>query len=318
MGRINLGILNSAQPVPEKSLEKSLLPLLATVLAGALATPAMAEDEFPGDLAARDGAIVLKANGPWNIDFGANKCRLARLFGQDDNSHLLFFEQASPGGGFGVSLAGPEVSRFRNANRIFMGMERDEPMTAHTEFRRGDIASIGPAIIFATYAIGRDGERPALSGAGIDLGEAATIDRVVMRRGRHVLSFETGDMMPPFQALNTCTQDLLRDWGLDPEQHAAYTRPRWINEEAIVRRIVDQYPSRARAFGEQAIFRMRAIVEIDGSVSDCHLENSTETRRLESPACREMMDARFEPARDADGNPMRSFYGTAITYRIGR
>jgi len=243
------------------------------------------------------------------------------LFGPDDNSHLLFFEQGAPGSAFGVSLAGPEISRFRNANRIYIGMERDEPVAENTDFNRGDIESVGPAIIITTLSIGSDEEPSALSplrGAGINLEEAGTIDRVVMRRGRHILSFETGDMMPPFQALNTCTQDLLRDWGLDPEQHAAYIRPRWINEDAIVQRIADQYPRRARAFGEQAIFRMRAIVETDGSVSDCHLENSTETRRLESPACREMMDAQFEPARDAQGNPMRSFYGTSITYRMRR
>lgn len=290
-------------------------------LAALLASPALADDEFPGNLADREGAIVLAADGPWNIDFGTNKCRLARLFGPEDNRHLLFFEQASPGSAFGVSIAGPEIGRFRNANRIYIGMERDEPMGENSDFSRGDIESIGPAIIIADHRIGLSAETqdlPTLSNAEINLEEAATVDRVVMRRGRHVLSFETGDMMPPFQALNTCTKDLLRDWGLDPDQHNAYSRPRWINEDAITRRIIDQYPSRALAFGEQAIFRMRAIVETDGSVSDCHLESSTQTRRLESPACREMMDARFEPARDADGNPMRSFYGTAITYRIGR
>ena len=94
--------------------------------------------------------------------------------------------------------------------------------------------------------------------------------------------------------------------------------PVWSNESAIVRRIVDEYPDDALRSGEQGIFRMRVIVEEDGTVSDCHLEKSTQTDRLESPACRAMMRAEFEPARDAEGNAMRSFYATTITYRIGR
>ena len=62
---------------------------------------------------------------------------------------------------------------------------------------------------------------------------------------------------------------------------------------------------------------MRVIVEADGSVSECFVENSTETERLESPACREMLKSEFEPARDAEGQPMRSFYASSISYVIG-
>ena len=68
--------------------------------------------------------------------------------------------------------------------------------------------------------------------------------------------------------------------------------------------------------GESGIFRLRVIVEADGKISDCVINNATITESLESPACREMRGANFEPALDKDGNPMRSFYTTQIVYRI--
>lgn len=291
--------------------------VLGTLVSLALPQAAFAED-LPNDMADREEAIRLLPNGSWNIDFGEQKCRLAGLFGPDDDRHLLMFEQAAPDSEFGLTLAGPSISRFVNATRIHLGMERDEAMRENSSFRRGEIASVGPAIIIAAYDIGSAEENRGTHRLGIDLDEAGTIDRVVLRRGRHVLSFETGNMMPPMQALNTCTSDLLRVWGLDPDEHEIHTPAKWTNSPAIVRRIVDQYPSRAAAYGEQAIFRMRVIVERDGTVSDCHLENSTEVERLESPACREMMQARFDPALGADGEPIRSYYATTVTYRLGR
>ena len=104
--------------------------------------------------------------------------------------------------------------------------------------------------------------------------------------------------------------------GLDPDQHVAYVPPRFINEAAIARRIQARYPRDAVNAGEQAIFRMRVIVEADGTVSDCSIENSTEGNRLESPACREMMKAQFEPARAHDGGTMRSFFATTVSYVV--
>ena len=199
-------------------------------------------------------------------------------------------------------------------------MERDKPMKVLNLFNHGSVEQVGSAVIIGNFSIGDsdagEGEEPVLASAGIDLAVAETVDRIVLQKGKHVISFETGSMMPPFQALNVCTSDLLREWGLDPEQHKSYVRPSWENSKKIVRRIQDAYPRKALMSREQGIFRMRVIVEQDGSVSDCHLEKSTETEKLESPACKEMRSAKFDPARDSAGNPMRSFYATTITYAI--
>lgn len=278
-------------------------------------SPAFADD-FPNDLAARDDAIRLEPMAPWNIDFGANKCRLARWFGAEDDVHLVVFEQGAPRESFGLSIAGPEIRRFANGRQFYLGMERDEEFEKKDRFGRGEIEGVGSSIIIPSERIYPDPPAGSAGMAGINLAEAGTIDRIVLRRGGRIISIETGNLAAPIEALNNCTSSLLAEWGLDPDQHQSYVRPVWLNEDAVVRRITDKYPRAALSRGEQGIFRLRVIVETDGSVSDCHLEKSTRTESLESPACDEMMRSQFEPARDIAGIPIRSFYAATISYAI--
>ncbi|MEO1730949.1 MAG: TonB family protein [Pseudomonadota bacterium] len=284
---------------------------------------------FPPEVVERETAAKLPPLRPWNIDFAENRCRLSRLFGTEEEPHLIFFEQTAPGARFGLTFAGSQLKRFARADDVSLGAERDKPIEPIDRFYRGDVTGIGPAIIIADYRIGRSVETSVgakdkgdetrrLSKAGIDLDEATTIDRFVLAREDDVVSFETGDMIPAFQALNVCTSDLLRSWGLDPDEHQAYRSPVWTNRISISKRIARYYPLDALNRGEMGVFRMRVIVEKDGAASDCFLEASTENARLEPPACREMRRAKFEPARDAQGQPIRSFYSTSITYQISR
>lgn len=141
---------------------------------------------------------------------------------------------------------------------------------------------------------------------------------VALKQGGREVRLETGPLGEAFKVLNQCTLDLLRDWGLDAERHLTMqSGPRWINQAALTRKITANYPTGALAQGEQAIMRMRVIVNEQGAVESCTILKATDTERLESPACRVMQGARFEPARDAAGQPFRSLYVTSITYRIG-
>lgn len=276
----------------------------------------------PIGAAAQDGpdrVEQLLPSSEWNIDFGEDYCRLARTFSDGEDQYLLFIEQAAPATGFGMTLAGPKIRQFRQVITR-LKLEEDEGFPQVSRMT-GEVVGFGPAAIFSRIEINDDRDA-APDGTlrtlpHIDLDEASKIDRIQYGHGGFALSFETGDMGPPLQALNVCAADFVRSWGLDVEQHKQFTRmARLTNEQEIAREIQKYYTRSALNRGEQAIIRMLVIVETDGSVSQCKLFESTETDRLQSKACEEMEGAEFEPALDASGQPMRSFYTTNIIYRI--
>lgn len=290
----------------------------AAVMAGIAAvamTPAAAQS-LPGELAAEDKAKGLVPHTAWNLEYGETRCRIARWFGEEAKPHMVVMEQAGPRRQFTLTIAGPEIRSFQRAKSFWVGMERDEPVEEIKFFGRSELAGVGPAIVIGAHDIGPTLKRGTVRAAGIDLEEAATIDRLVIRNGRRIVSFETGNMRAVFEALNTCTDSLLTRWGLDPEEHRAYVPAYLLERDTVQERIRARYPKPALSQREEAIVSLTVIVEADGSVSNCMVENATPAENLESPACTEMATARFEPARNAAGEPIRSYMSTGINYSM--
>lgn len=283
----------------------------AVAVSALLTAPVLAADE----------QIILERSSQWNVDFAPTKCRLAASFGTQEERHLLFFEQHYPSAYAGLTLAGPGFDRFRSRRStdlsFYEGQEslRTEPFT-------GELQSVGNAVIYSNVHIEHGTEESEDSSNGFPQLDPALGDQTefvsVTQRGREV-RFATGPLGEAFKVLNTCTQDMMRDWGLDVDQHLSATQmPKWLNEAAVARRITSNYPRSALVRGEQAIIRMRVIVDETGDVERCEMTDATTTERLQSPACAAMERAEFAPALDASGQPFRSFYATSIVYQISR
>lgn len=269
--------------------------------------------------------LVLKPGSPWNVDFAADSCRLVRLFGEGENRHFLAFQQYSPGEGFGLTIAGPGFKKFRSLGKTMLSFHDAQAPRETTPFT-GTIGEFGPGLVYATIGIEekpqQDDADPAqtlLPGVPmLDLEQGKQVQFITLRQGKHEVRLETGSLDKAFAVINQCTLDLLRDWGLDPERHVtAQTRPRWTNQDVIARRIQREYPAEALRVGEQGIMRMRVIVSAEGMVESCTILKATQTEELESPACKMMKNARFDPARDAAGAAFRSYYVTSLTYKMG-
>jgi len=268
--------------------------------------------------------VVLEPSSPWNVDFGVDKCRLARTFGVGKDRHLLAFQQYWPGDQAGLTVAGPAFKRFRSLARTEVTFLADQKPLRTTPFT-GTVEGFGTGVIFSAIKIDSGepetdliDEAPQSGLPQMDVGLGQQVQFLALRQGGRDVRLDTGPLGDAFKVLNQCTLDLLRDWGLDPERHlTAQSLPRWINQEALTRKVIANYPKGALAQGEQAIMRMRVVVSAQGTVESCTILKATKTTQLESPACDVMKAARFEPARDAAGQPFRSLYVTSITYRIG-
>ncbi len=266
---------------------------------------------------------VLKPYGPWNVDFGEDICRLQRLFGSSEDKQVLVFQQYWPSDRAGLTLAGSAFGRFRSLERTDLRFyEGQEPLRAGAF--TGTFGDIGDALIFPNISLEKPeplesketvSDKP-FTQMDVALGKKARF--VQVRQGSKEVRFETGPLNAAFEVLNQCTLELLRGMGLDADKHITMqSEARWLNRDALVRRIVADYPDEAQANGEQGIMRMRVIVTAEGTVESCKILKATDTQRLESPACKVMERAQFAPALDAEGTPFRSLYATTITYKIG-
>lgn len=264
--------------------------------------------------------VVLAPTSKWIVDYAEQKCRLLRTFGSDKQESLLSLEQSAPGDDFTMTLAGAPLKGFAEAKLAVAFADQEEELRKQPF--AGTVDDYGPALIFSSMAFGPTDDAGSKkfphAFPQINISEAARADFVDVRRGNRQVRFDTGNMAKPAAALNACTTDLTRSWGLDPERLRTATRgPVWTNSDRIVDRITSYYPKEAVQKGERGILHMRVIVSADGSVTSCTLENTTRLGSLESPACEEMKRARFEPALDAQGTPMPSLYSTSIVYTMG-
>ena len=75
----------------------------------------------------KNAPAVLEPSTYWNVDFGEEKCRLARAFGDAENRHLLFIEQGGPSSSFGMIAVGDAFERFRRPSRISVQFGEFEP-----------------------------------------------------------------------------------------------------------------------------------------------------------------------------------------------
>ncbi len=281
--------------------------LAAAILGIGAASPASAKAE----------PVMLEPSSKWNVDFGEEKCRLVRVFGEGENRHVLFFEQWGPKASFGFTASGRGFDRFRANKPVSVRFFRDqEPM--ETQPFMGTIASFGEAIIYSKLALEEPNQGQKLGILHqLNTARASFAEFVEFKQRNRSVTFKTGELGEAFKVLNQCTQSLISDWGVDVEKHKSATKAvKWTNEQAIGQRLVETYPRAALRKGEQGIMRMRLKIDETGKMTDCVINQTTINKSLKSPACREMAKAEFEPALDANGLPMASYYLTAITYKV--
>lgn len=69
--------------------------------------------------------------------------------------------------------------------------------------------------------------------------------------------------------------------------------------------------------GQQAMLRVRLGVSAQGAPTECHMQLRMAEEDFEGTACEDLLEhARFEPALDAGGKPIASYWITAITYIV--
>jgi TonB family protein len=267
----------------------------------------------------------------WNVDYSDDSCRLVRRFGEGDRSIILVMDRYAPGDTFRLMLYGHPLRRARSTRALTLRFGPTE-IDQRVPFREAHLGGL-PALIVAQElkiapvteteaALQRRlharGETHLFNPAPLDPAREEAVDHLnIDAPGLSPLVLETGSLGPPFSALRQCIDELLTHWDIDVERHRSLTR-KAIPAGSPARWITDRdYPGAALGRGEEAIVHFRLIVDPRGRVSDCRIQQSTPGEAFRQAVCNTIARrAQFEPALDADGNPIQSYYVSTVSFRM--
>lgn len=284
---------------------------------------------WPGTPAGARDVLRLQPSTKWVLEYADENCRLIRSFGQGDQQISLVLDQFEPGDQFRVMLVGkPLKVRSGTAN----GRLRFGPNEAESKFE-AEAATLGekPALLVlesqrlapltreeqaASDRANRRGDRfdPAPIGTAR---EAAATWLEVTRAVPQDLVLVTGPMSQPMAALRKCSWDTVKHWGLDVEQQKTLTRKVSPKNRAAAWLNPSDYPASMVRGGYQGLVTVRMIVDSEGKPTSCHVQWSTQPKEFDAVVCGSTMTrARFEPALDAQGKPVPSFYVLTVRFQL--
>ena len=271
--------------------------------------------------------MVLQPTSPWKVNYADENCDLARTFGTGSDAIALHIIRFVPGDDFQMGLVGEAVQAWTSAHvlRLQFGPSElaikvylDRATTADGQkLALLTVDSIGgdKGIVKAGKSSGNKGEKTrkpidAVNPYQVTKEREQAVSRISVLGGLlNRITLETGSLGEPMEALRKCNAELLGHWNIDVEKHRQLSRlaqpigdpHKWLTWM--------DYPPEMLDWGKRGFFRFRFTVEPSGIVSNCTLMQSIMPRQDAQATCEKLKSrARFEPALDADGKPIRSFW----------
>jgi len=265
---------------------------------------------------------TLEHSSAWNVDYADDYCRLARVFGTGDAATIVIFDFFEPGQFFKLMVTG---KRFRGVSNGYQAVVRFGPNEAMQKmsYLVGDLGKDRPAIIFRgskrfdsrpeTNDDEEHGVPEPLSAERI----AAVTEMSIGSPVRPPVKVKLGSMSAALAAVDKCTNNLIRGWGIDPAVNATLSRPVRPNGKPQTWITSEDYPEFLRRQGAQSIIEARFTIDERGTPTACHIQRTTRSAEFDDIVCKTMMKrARFLPALDRGGNPVASYYRFGVTFKI--
>jgi outer membrane biosynthesis protein TonB len=175
-----------------------------------------------------------------------------------------------------------------------------------------------PALLFGKMRLDGVKQRPSgLDPAPVTPAQEASVTRVVVTvKGVEPLTLEFGSLAKPMEQMRACTKELVRRWGYDPDVQASLSRQaiplngaKWFTPA--------DYPKSALRANVSGFVAFRLDVDAEGKVAGCHILDRTEPDEFAALTCRNIRGrARLQPALDAQGKPVRSFFVSKSVWQV--
>lgn len=265
--------------------------------------------------------LSLPKVGKWEVNYDVDSCHLLARFGAGANETVLSITQTSPSDMFRVELFNPALA----SKDILVPVKISFDPQAAPITRMGLTMTTGktkmPLVMLEDLRIdGVDSHKAAnLPLPQISPDRPAQVKSITFKFPNvKAYRLETGSMAVPMQALRTCTDDLVVSWGFDPAVQAAlFRRPipasnpgNWLHDE--------DFPAKAAWAGHNGLIQFRLDVDTAGGVANCRVLFRTDPDDFADQSCKVLIQrAKFSPALDAKGQPVKSFYIGRIRFQAG-
>lgn len=285
-------------------LAKVVLPgcvLLASV------TPALAD------------TMVLPPTSKWVLNKAEDSCVVRRTFGAKDRDVVLEMRQFEPGESAYFTIA----SKGLRVLQLAHPMVSIDPDVAATEYPQA-IPVLTPSghqgYTFAGSL--RASDTPVKGGLAAALYDYEARERAItgitVTRGfAENFRLLTGSFHAPMAGMRQCVDELVTRWGIDAAAQKTLTRfATPTNRETWSGRL--RFPMAKLVRNEHGLVRIRMTVDPSGAPASCHIQIKAKDDAFERAACDALMKyAQFEPALDANGKPIASYYVTSVIFLVG-
>jgi len=235
----------------------------------------------------RAAAEPLKPLKPWVLDYAETQCVASRDFGSvvfgiqpapnGETFDLLLFEQ-HPGPYFPAEVKGT------------------------VDFGGGPISAWG--LVSGIKSNGTTLYQVRISAIDFKRAVSASAVTIAAKSARLDRSFALSDMSQLLAGLDRCIADLQRHWNMTPEGQASIA----VRAKGSVKSlfIPEDFPYDVWTSDQHGGGKFLLLVDQEGRVQGCHVLQATGSPAIDTVACGiYIRRARFSPARDRDGKPMR-------------
>lgn len=284
----------------------------------------------PAQVSAQQEPVRLAPSMNWNLDYAEDSCALRRLFGPEGQQVFLTLRQYGPSAEPTMTVSSADFRRRGSLRDLAITFAPDDaPDTDHMPMAI-EVEGFGEGVLVSTSlyrASQREFSSALLNSQQIALAVAdevrdareAEIDGIAISGlFRQPVFLETGSLHRAMTAMRSCIDELLNHWGVDAEAHRSLLRPvQPVDQERWARELIERYPSNLLRRGEQAYVRIRLNVSVEGRATSCAVQSRLNDAEFDELACELLIQhSRFNPALDGNGDPIPSFWQTAVIYAI--